>query len=329
MISRVPATEASLAASISSASWVSPGCGCLLTPGPRDPGPRQSGVAPSRGLRVRRVLAEHAEQPPHLGQPGPRGVADLKEPPRPASGSPGIVSRPVSACTAIIEMWCATTSCSSLAIRARSPRAVCATRVSASASPASLYVRAARPARSAIPAPAAIGTPDASSTHARFSCRASASTRNGSASPTARYCAPAGPTGRGHGPQLAVRPEPPGGEYRAERPGDGRRGKHGEHEHVGERRDDRRPRRPQEQQRHRRQQGERAQCDGVQEAEHLRVPHLAAVREAERHRLADRLPERGQREQRARRSAPPAACRSAAVSQRSPMPLIVTAFPPR
>ena len=39
----------------------------------------------------------------------------------PASGRPGVVSRPVSACTAIIEMWCATTSCSSRAILARSP----------------------------------------------------------------------------------------------------------------------------------------------------------------------------------------------------------------
>ena len=81
--------------------------------------------APVRGVG-RRVLAQHAEQPAHLGQRGPRGVADRgRAAARPAAGMPGVVSRAVSACTAIIEMWWATTSCSSRAIRARSPRAVC------------------------------------------------------------------------------------------------------------------------------------------------------------------------------------------------------------
>ncbi|MEU7694659.1 hypothetical protein [Microbispora hainanensis] len=43
----------------------------------------------------------------------------------PADGMPGTATRAVSACTATMEMWWATTSCSSRAMRARSPRAVC------------------------------------------------------------------------------------------------------------------------------------------------------------------------------------------------------------
>ncbi len=47
----------------------------------------------------------------------------------PSAGMPGTASRAVSACTEIIEMWWATTSCSSRAMRARSPRAVCSSSV--------------------------------------------------------------------------------------------------------------------------------------------------------------------------------------------------------
>ena len=74
--------------------------------------------------RLRRQLAallvgpQHAEQPPHLGQRLARRVADRRQP-RLAlrAACPGVVSRAVSACTATIDIWCATTSCSSRAIR--------------------------------------------------------------------------------------------------------------------------------------------------------------------------------------------------------------------
>ena len=49
----------------------------------------------------------------------------------PSGGMPGVVSRAVSAWIEIIEMWCATTSCSSRAILARSPRAACSSRLPA------------------------------------------------------------------------------------------------------------------------------------------------------------------------------------------------------
>ena len=68
---RVPDPEASRASSSSSLSWRRPGWGC-----------RSSARGPG-------VLAQHAEQPPHLGQRGPRGVADRGQPLRPGGGHPG------------------------------------------------------------------------------------------------------------------------------------------------------------------------------------------------------------------------------------------------
>ena len=52
----------------------------------------------------------------------------------PSSESPGVVSRAVSAWTAITETWCATTSCSSRAMRARSSMTTWSRCVSAIAS---------------------------------------------------------------------------------------------------------------------------------------------------------------------------------------------------
>ena len=34
------------------------------------------------------VFAQHAEQPPHFGQAGPRGIADLQQPLSPRGGHP-------------------------------------------------------------------------------------------------------------------------------------------------------------------------------------------------------------------------------------------------
>ena len=129
---------------------------------------------------------------------------------------PGVVSRAVSACTAIIEMWCATTSCSSRAIRARSPRAVCSSRVPAMTSLAALLLGGL-----------AAGPPGDPGQRRRRGQRgqhhgqdrglrhppgsASASTRNGAASTTASGCAPLRPSRyktistrdrTGHGQQL-------------------------------------------------------------------------------------------------------------------------------
>ena len=103
------------------------------------------------------VLAQHAEQPAHLGQRRPRGVADRgAAAARPRPACPASVSRAVSACTEIIEMWWATTSCSSRAIRARSPRAVCSSELPADSSTAARGRRAASRAarRPTQPAPA-------------------------------------------------------------------------------------------------------------------------------------------------------------------------------
>ena len=80
-------------------------------PGRRPPGARRAGAA-SRSARSGRCRRSR------------RAAARRRR------GRPGVVSRAVSACTAIIEMWCATTSCSSRAIRARSPRATCSSRAS-------------------------------------------------------------------------------------------------------------------------------------------------------------------------------------------------------
>jgi len=49
----------------------------------------QAGLGSPLGEVGRHVLAEHAEQPPHLGQRGPRGVSDGGEPLRPGGGHPG------------------------------------------------------------------------------------------------------------------------------------------------------------------------------------------------------------------------------------------------
>jgi hypothetical protein len=46
---------------------------------------------------------------------------------------PGVARRAISVWTAIMEMWWATTSCSSRAIRARSPRVACSSRVASMA----------------------------------------------------------------------------------------------------------------------------------------------------------------------------------------------------
>ena len=202
MISRAVAPDASRAASISSASCVRPGCGCLLAApacrggrsvGPPDPGPPASArsTAVWRGRRSRGpASAASSRSTPssrRISVSPPRAVSPISPNRRaPASGSPGVVSRPVSASTAIIEMWCATTSCSSRAIRARSPRAVCATSVPASASPAAEYVFACRVERTARPAPAATGTSAASSTAGTLPCSARAITRNGRPSAGAR-----------------------------------------------------------------------------------------------------------------------------------------------
>ena len=98
MISRAVAPDASRAASISSASCARPGCGCLLAARAASAGPAACTASVTGGLRrprraadrlgVGRVLAEHAEQPPHLGKPAARRVADLREPPRPRLRQP-------------------------------------------------------------------------------------------------------------------------------------------------------------------------------------------------------------------------------------------------
>ena len=82
----------------------------------------------------------------------------------PAAGMPGVVSRADSACTAIMEMWWATTSCSSREMRARSPRAVCSSRLPAMTCRAALCATASLRARRAIPAQAATGASEASRT---------------------------------------------------------------------------------------------------------------------------------------------------------------------
>ena len=81
----------------------------------------------------------------------------------PDAGIPGVVSRAVSACTEIMEMWWATTSCSSREMRARSPRAVCSSTVSAITWRVALTSNASPWARRAIPARTAAGVTQASS----------------------------------------------------------------------------------------------------------------------------------------------------------------------
>ena len=110
-MSRVPAAEASLASSSSSLSCRRPGCG------------RRSAGSPlvsSRSTPSSRRISVSAA----------RAVSPIEDSRcAPAAGIPGVVSRAVSACTAIMEMWWATTSCRSREMRARSPRAVCSSRV--------------------------------------------------------------------------------------------------------------------------------------------------------------------------------------------------------
>ena len=75
--------EAARASSISSPSCGSPGCGCRSAAGPGRPGVGQVGLGQAG------VLAQHAEQAAHLGQPGPGGVADGGEPLGARVGQPG------------------------------------------------------------------------------------------------------------------------------------------------------------------------------------------------------------------------------------------------
>ena len=93
-----------------------------------------------------------------------------------------MVSRAVSACTAIIEMWWATTLCSSRAILARSPRARWSASIPSVASRTALWVLFCSLAARAIAATVASGIADASST---------ASTRVSVAAPARLDAAPA------------------------------------------------------------------------------------------------------------------------------------------
>ena len=90
MISRVPASDASRARSTSSVSCASPGCGWRLASALSSAAAASSLSTPSS----RRISVSPA-----------RAVSPISVNRRaPASGSPGVVSRPVSASTAIIEM---------------------------------------------------------------------------------------------------------------------------------------------------------------------------------------------------------------------------------
>ena len=150
-MSLVPAPDASLASSISSLSCCRPGWGWRSASG----WPGSAACASSRRTpSSRRISVRPA-----------RAVSPISSSRRaPAAGIPGVASRAVSACTAIMEIWCATTSCSSRAIRARSPRAVCSSRVPAMTCRAWLCASASLRARRAIPARAAAGASAASST---------------------------------------------------------------------------------------------------------------------------------------------------------------------
>jgi hypothetical protein len=264
---------------------------------PRPPQPRLS--RHGRGVGdVRRVLAEHAEQPPHLGQPGPRGVADLKESPRPGLRQPRRGQPPGLRLYRdhrdvvrdhVMQL-------------AGDPRPLTPRRVRHQRVRQGLAGLAVRPGHA--PGPQSDSGPGRyrhprRQQHARHvPAPGERQHQERQGQPHGQVLRPRGTDGpAGHGPQVAGHPKSPGGEYRPDRPGDGRRGKHGEHEHVGSRRDDGRPGGPQEQQRHRRRQGERAQREGIQEGEQPGISALARVSEPERHRLPDRLTERGQREQ--------------------------------
>ena len=114
----------------------------------------------------------------------------------PAAGMPGVVSRAVSACTAIIEMWWATTSCSSRAIRARSPRALCSSRSRRWLRGLRCILASSR-RRTAAPASANVGISAASRGRAAFQepiGPASANNRNGNGRPMARTCGPVRPS---------------------------------------------------------------------------------------------------------------------------------------
>ncbi len=81
-------------------------------------------VAQARLRRERQLVvgaAQHAEQAAHLGQRRATGRLDRREDLGRGSGrSAPIARRSAPACTTMIETLCATTSCSSRAIRARS-----------------------------------------------------------------------------------------------------------------------------------------------------------------------------------------------------------------
>ena len=106
---------ASRAVSTSSASWSRPGCGARSASPPtssrRTPSSRRVSVSASRAV-----------------------AAIASNRPRASAESLGDVSRAVSLWTAITDRWCATMSCSSRAIRARSSIAVCSRTLSAIAS---------------------------------------------------------------------------------------------------------------------------------------------------------------------------------------------------
>src|SRR5580704_8650035 len=182
MMSLVPEPDASLASSSNSLSCCRPGWGWRSA----SAWPGSAACASSRSTpSSRRISVRPA-----------RAVSPISSSRRaPAAGIPGVASRAVSACTAIMEIWCATTSCSSRAMRARSPRAVCSTRVPAMTCRAVLCASASLRARCAIPVRAAAGASEASSTTRTSSSEpvcpvatgpASASTRNGTARAGAR-----------------------------------------------------------------------------------------------------------------------------------------------
>ena len=173
---------------------------------------------------------------------------------------PGVASRAVSAWTAIIDMWCATTSCSSRAMRARSPRAMCSS--GCRRRPAG---RRCAPAPRCAPAgrsrPGRPPGPDAASSTARTrssepACPApaSASTRNGRARAGARNWAA---SARAH----AVPAEPVQDDQLCDQARDRQRPEDREREHAG-RADGHGGRgRPEKRQRHRGARGERAHAD--------------------------------------------------------------------
>ncbi len=171
-IRRAPAPDASRASSSNSLSCPRPGWGRRSA---KSVGTSSRSTPSSRRISVSAARAV---------SPMAESLCD------PAAGIPGVVSRALSACTATMEMWWATTSWSSRAMRARSPRAVCSISVWAMTSRAALFSIASFRTRAAIPVRAAAGASEASSTvrtplsEPMGRAPTSASTRNGTASPT-------------------------------------------------------------------------------------------------------------------------------------------------